>query len=378
MLTWLEIIRRRKMTNVVAGNLARVQTEDESEVHVIAHSFGTLLLSRSLDLAPLVLNHVILVGAILPRRFDWMGIWQRSNTRSRSFQRIRNEFGGQDDVVRMAGWLRLLTGACGHSGVRGFLPHRKRPIVIHEVESQWGPCRQRACSRLPILHNHSITTYDHSAFFLGGLHAKFFWLPVLMGYEATEYRDFRVACTRIEKLVGTLRGSELAERMNELANRNWSWCKTRNGHSLRAKLLEMFVAHGARLTKPEAEHLNDAILWTARFTYLGYVGDRPQDPWVRRSDRRDGTRRRMGSDRSVMSEVPPATVDEALAKLREQRDDAPAWTCIYLEYWRFVVAIASSHTSDIALAEDVAQNVFIRIARYCQFEKFVEEKRFRA
>jgi RNA polymerase sigma-70 factor (ECF subfamily) len=79
-----------------------------------------------------------------------------------------------------------------------------------------------------------------------------------------------------------------------------------------------------------------------------------------------------------MSDVGSPSITEALRTLSERRDDPCAWEEIYARYWRFVLSIASRFTHDFALAEDLAQEVFLRIARYCPFEKFSDERLFRS
>jgi len=79
-----------------------------------------------------------------------------------------------------------------------------------------------------------------------------------------------------------------------------------------------------------------------------------------------------------MSDVRSPTLSEALRTLSKRRDDRAAWEELYSTYWRFVVAIASRYTTDFGHAEDVAQDVFLRIARYCDFEKFSDDHMFRA
>jgi RNA polymerase sigma factor (sigma-70 family) len=74
--------------------------------------------------------------------------------------------------------------------------------------------------------------------------------------------------------------------------------------------------------------------------------------------------------------------DEALASLLERLADSPAderaWTELYERLWTFVLAtnyrlLGGERDS----AEDVSQEIFIRLARYCPFKRLREPAKFK-
>lgn len=77
----------------------------------------------------------------------------------------------------------------------------------------------------------------------------------------------------------------------------------------------------------------------------------------------------------------PAVPDElafALARLRQSPSDDGAWRSIYRRLWPFVVAVAHRRVRDKGIAEDIAQDVFARIARYRPYDRIHEPEQFRA
>lgn len=63
-------------------------------------------------------------------------------------------------------------------------------------------------------------------------------------------------------------------------------------------------------------------------------------------------------------------VSQILAMLDARPDDPEAWDLLYRLFWPFVVSVAIRCVRDHALAEDTAQDVFLRLARYCDFRVF--------
>jgi RNA polymerase sigma factor (sigma-70 family) len=62
---------------------------------------------------------------------------------------------------------------------------------------------------------------------------------------------------------------------------------------------------------------------------------------------------------------------DALARLRSDRADAEGWASLYRLLWPLVVATAFRELNgDGQLAQDAAQEAFIRLARYGQFAQF--------
>lgn len=66
-----------------------------------------------------------------------------------------------------------------------------------------------------------------------------------------------------------------------------------------------------------------------------------------------------------------------LQRLSRNRGDQEAWTTLYERMWGFVLAIVF-RTLKGEPPEDVAQDVFIRVARYCPFQKLQTGDAFRA
>ena len=96
---------------------------------VIAHSFGTLCLGRSLQQNPsLRLSGICLFGSVLPRNFPWKRIWERKQFRS-----VMNETCEGDPWPRWASWLLRWAGA-GASGCDGFM---ETGAPVHECPYDW-------------------------------------------------------------------------------------------------------------------------------------------------------------------------------------------------------------------------------------------------
>lgn len=66
-----------------------------------------------------------------------------------------------------------------------------------------------------------------------------------------------------------------------------------------------------------------------------------------------------------------------LARLGRDRTDQEAWTRLYDRMWGFVLAVVF-RTLRGAAAEDIAQEVFVRVSLYCPFEKLQTGEAFRA
>src|SRR6266576_3024215 len=84
---------------------------------VIAHSFGTYVISRALREFGIAIDRVVLCGSIVDRRYDWARLIRRGQVRG-----IRNEIASKDRLVRMfrSPAMRALVPGSGSSGVDGF------------------------------------------------------------------------------------------------------------------------------------------------------------------------------------------------------------------------------------------------------------------
>lgn len=80
-----------------------------------------------------------------------------------------------------------------------------------------------------------------------------------------------------------------------------------------------------------------------------------------------------------MSERPSRSLASVLGKLARSRLDEDAWRGLYLHLWPFVLANSARYLGGVEdFAEDVSQEVMIRLARYCPFEALQDENAFRA
>lgn len=79
-----------------------------------------------------------------------------------------------------------------------------------------------------------------------------------------------------------------------------------------------------------------------------------------------------------MSETDQQSLVSLLGRLAESRNDAEAWRLLYLATWPLAAAVAAHRLRGAAdLAEDVAQEAFLRILRYAPFSQLQEPDHFR-
>ncbi len=193
----VELFRRNASSREVAGQLGNGAARREN--HLIAHSFGTFLFPRAARRAPVPLQHVILTGCVLSRRFDWEAFWHHRGDGVRLFQHVRNECSTGDRIARWAGLATLLTGL-GDAGARGFLSSdRPGAPSVHNVNGPWGPCRaaSAACRKPPVIHNLVLHAYGHDGVFLSGVHARNLWLPTFWSYDPLAFSEFVIRCGEI-------------------------------------------------------------------------------------------------------------------------------------------------------------------------------------
>lgn len=85
---------------------------------VIAHSFGTYLVTRAMsDFEDARLHALILFGSIVSETFDWATVVARGQVTP---ARVRNEVGAHASVVRLAAALSRFGYPYGESGATGF------------------------------------------------------------------------------------------------------------------------------------------------------------------------------------------------------------------------------------------------------------------
>lgn len=68
----------------------------------------------------------------------------------------------------------------------------------------------------------------------------------------------------------------------------------------------------------------------------------------------------------------------ALGRLRQSPSDDGAWRSIYRRLWPFVLAVAYRRVKDNGIAQDIAQDVFVRIARLRPYDRIKDPEQFRA
>jgi len=223
----------------------KTQISDKSTLsyatHVIAHSFGTYLASRAMRSYDILFDRVVLVGCVLPRRFDWQALFDRRPMSGipgwlSSELDIRNETGTADRVVWLAGLTTWLTRELGSAGRKGFVAGRH---AVHSTADPWHACA--ACRRTRAqVHNVALNAYRHSTWALGVGHALHLWLPYLWGYPPVEFRDWLNVCSRATRALDTGDKEGFVEAAWLLLRREWAWTRRpdRTPRSLEAYLAD--------------------------------------------------------------------------------------------------------------------------------------------
>ena len=196
---------------------------------VLAHSFGTYLTGMALDRRPgLTVGPVVLVGAVLPREFDWGNVFRRGQLR-----RVINYLGARDWVVRLAGFARHARDDLGDIGVVGVPLSSKCSVHnVNDVE----PCGW--CSTWSgDIHNIRLLDNNHQTMLDGKLDCAAFVLPHLWQICP---QDYSALCNKASQF--TLAPCHASEEL--LAQTRWNWMGERNligvlaslaQHSLRAR-----------------------------------------------------------------------------------------------------------------------------------------------
>jgi len=77
--------------------------------------------------------------------------------------------------------------------------------------------------------------------------------------------------------------------------------------------------------------------------------------------------------------APRLTLEETLARLSSLPTDEAAWTDLYLRLWPFVLGRVARHVhGSSTAAEDLAQEVFLRLAHYKPFDRLTNPDELRA
>jgi hypothetical protein len=184
--------------------------------HVIAHSFGTYLTGRSLKHPDIALDRVVLVGSVLPRRFDWQTL--RSKGRE-GFGVVRNELGTRDFVVWLARWTRWFAWDIGDAGLRGF-----QGESVHSTGGPWLTCD--VCGDVypaGSVHNVPLVELAHSDAFLGPGHIRRLWLPFLWGLPPGEFGRFEDLCFGAAYSLQEGQYWEFNRIVGVLGESKWAW-----------------------------------------------------------------------------------------------------------------------------------------------------------
>jgi hypothetical protein len=221
-----------KATRRSALGHLREEHEDSGSfetAHIIAHSFGTLLVSQLLERYEYCrFGNVIFVGSVLPSRYDW--------TKRDRVGALRNETGSEDFVVDLAGWARKLVPGLGASGKSGFVGPKE---VIHTT-SCMGPCLECSESGRAKIHNVGLS-YKHSEFLACG-HALQLWLPILWGYIPEEYARFVRLCVEAASNERACAWGSLVDVERRILLSKWSWT---HGRTLSSHVRREVIAYNA-------------------------------------------------------------------------------------------------------------------------------------
>lgn len=223
-LTLLEAFVRRR----ISWNRVKRQLDSECSIglrpHLISHSFGTWLTGRILRVFPDALcDKIILIGSVLPTRYDWKGILE-AKPRPRAFEQVRNEIGKKDLVVWIAGLLEWIPGVgFGHAGVKGFKSVGDGEPV-HTLSNAMVPCVECESQRAAI-HNVPLREFMHSTAFLTKRHAELLWLPFLFNVDPGEYREMLELCELATALEESGDEAQLAHLELAIHERQWRWLR---------------------------------------------------------------------------------------------------------------------------------------------------------
>ncbi len=205
---WLAFTRRERAFAEARSQIERATTGGVS-THVIAHSLGTYLTCRALrEVSGLKLKRVVYVGSVVKRRFQWDALT------GRRLEALRNEVGGKDLVVVLAGFARWLffVSDLGWAGWRGF---RGPSSAIHDCPESDIPCPTCTISAVPAAIHNTRCPYDkHNTLFLSAFHAARFWLPFLWGYDPAYFLAFLDRCQKLDRT--RLGQADFVEELNRL------------------------------------------------------------------------------------------------------------------------------------------------------------------
>ncbi|MET4331022.1 pimeloyl-ACP methyl ester carboxylesterase [Bradyrhizobium sp. i1.15.2] len=232
--------------------------------HVIAHSFGSYLIGRTLDKFPdFRVENVVLVGAILPRSFPWSSILRE---RKSSIRKVRSECGLSDNVVRAIGLIRLFVRDVGTAGNRGFL----EGADVHSVQGPMETCTRCTAENQAVVHNVRLRNFGHRDQFLTRNHARSLWLPFLWNLEVEEFISFVDDCDLAAQhhANGLYREAELL--IDAIWERTYSWT---GGRTLEAYVRSEIAARVKHLRWKPTAPLVSTLAEQVKFGLHNMVSD---------------------------------------------------------------------------------------------------------
>ena len=225
---WIARMQRHRCADRTKTRISQ-QSAGGGTKHVIAHSFGTYLAACAMTRYDILFDRVVLVGCVLPRRFNWQTLFERrpSSVAISSDVDVRNEVGSSDSVARFAGFTTWLTRELGSAGRKGFLAGDHQ---VHSISNPWHACKEcvECVSSAPTVHNVTLDGYGHSTWALGVGHALHLWLPYLWGFPPAEFRDWLNICTRATRALQTCAGEDYVDAVGLLLKREWAWTRDLN------------------------------------------------------------------------------------------------------------------------------------------------------
>ena len=214
---WIASVQRNRCAERMKERISN-ESAGSWSTHVIAHSFGTYLAARAMAAYDIMFERVVLVGCVLPRRFDWSTLLHRSP----SNVDVRNEIGTSDSIVRLAGLTTWFTRELGNAGQKGFLA---QDHAVHSISNPWRTCDECGPDSAAQVHNVMLEDYAHSTWALGVGHTLHLWLPYLWGYPPGEFRAWLDLCSRATYALRSGSSEDYIDAVGLLLRRHWAWTR---------------------------------------------------------------------------------------------------------------------------------------------------------
>lgn len=218
------------------GDRIKAQISEQSAVaystHVIAHSFGTYLTAHAMRSYDIAFDRVVLVGCVLPRRFDWNAVLSRYSPIDQEGERlwvetdIRNELGTSDLVSWLAGVTGWMSRELGRAGQKGFIAGSH---AVHTTAGPWDACAPCQPVSTASIHNVPLKEYGHSKWALGPGHALHFWLPYLWGYPPARFKSWLIICGKATRELQTKNKEGFDDAAGLLLRKTWPWTQRPDG-----------------------------------------------------------------------------------------------------------------------------------------------------